>query len=275
MLSQHQFDQLKEPRSLCTAALSLCLAEPQDLLQSSDAPLAQTLADLISQTIEALVTICTQIKVRTTTLKAQASHMPTSTQTHQAYQAALHHAQHLANKILTLQTNKRDASDTVLAAGYQELFSSKKNMAPSAPIESLYKSWTEDPSCTLLIAREKSHLMGDSALHMKELLERYEISITPHIMPDHLCVEFSLYELLIQHAPRKNQAEFLADHLNWLDQLETACEERIRTASPTHTTEQQLYFEIVVLCRLYTQAEAQLLERETEAENTQTTLSPE
>lgn len=275
MLSQHQFDQLKEPRSLCAAALSLCLAEPQDLLQSSDAPLAQTLADLIGQTIEALVTVCAQIKAQAATLKTQTPHTPTNAQTHQAYQATLHHAQHLAHKILTLQTDNWDASDTALAAGYQELFSSKKSMAPSAPIESLYKAWTEDPSCTLMIAREKSHLMGDSALHMKELLARYEISITPHMMPDHLCVELSLYELLIQHAPRKNQAEFLADHLNWIDQLETACGERIRTTNPTHSTEQRLYLEIVVLCRLYTQAEAQLLNRETEAENTQTTSSHE
>lgn len=91
------------------------------------------------------------------------------------------------------------------------------------PVESLYKPWTQDETCTLPFAREKGYLQGDSALHIRFLLEELQIDIPDEYQgtPDHLSILLELAAYFIEHAPDPFTAEFIDDHLNWLADFET------------------------------------------------------
>ena len=91
------------------------------------------------------------------------------------------------------------------------------------PIESLYKPWTQDETCTLPFARDKGYLLGDSALHINYLLEKLEIDIPMELqgMPDHLAILLELLAYFIEHAPESFTAEFIEDHFDWLEEFES------------------------------------------------------
>jgi putative dimethyl sulfoxide reductase chaperone len=91
------------------------------------------------------------------------------------------------------------------------------------PIESLYKQWTLDETCTLPFARDKGYILGDSALHINYLLEKLKIEIPNELqgMPDHLAILLELLAYFIEHAPESSTAEFLDDHFDWLDEFES------------------------------------------------------
>lgn len=91
------------------------------------------------------------------------------------------------------------------------------------PVESLFKPWTEDDTCTLPFAREKGYLLGDSALHIKFILDELKIDIPKEYqgIPDHLSILLELAGYFIEYAPEKFTEEFFEDHLDWLAELET------------------------------------------------------
>lgn len=91
------------------------------------------------------------------------------------------------------------------------------------PIESLYKPWTQDETCTLPFARDKGYVLGDSALHINYLLEKLKIEIPVELqgMPDHLAVLLELLAYFIEHAPVQFTAEFMDDHFDWLEVFES------------------------------------------------------
>ncbi|ESU32961.1 hypothetical protein G3A_07920 [Bacillus sp. 17376] len=91
------------------------------------------------------------------------------------------------------------------------------------PIESLYKRWTLDETCTLPFARDKGYILGDSALHINYLLEKLKIEIPNELqgIPDHLAILLELLAYFIEHAPESSTAEFLDDHFDWLDEFES------------------------------------------------------
>ncbi|GAM14964.1 molecular chaperone TorD family protein [Mesobacillus selenatarsenatis] len=95
------------------------------------------------------------------------------------------------------------------------------------PIESLYKQWTLDETCTLPFARDKGYILGDSALHINYLLEKLKIEIPYELqgMPDHLAILLELLAYFIEHAPENSTAEFLDDHFDWLDEFESQLSE--------------------------------------------------
>lgn len=87
------------------------------------------------------------------------------------------------------------------------------------PIESVYKKWTADPTCTLPFAHSKGYLMGDSALHVRFLLEQLKINIEDEYRscPDHLSILLELLALFIKHSDKRFVVQFLNDHFDWID----------------------------------------------------------
>lgn len=111
-------------------------------------------------------------------------------------------------------------------AEFQELYRSSigsTQTAAALPIESLYKPWTQDETCTLPFARDKGYVLGDSALHINYLLEKLKIEIPVELqgMPDHLAILLELLAYFIEHAPEPFIAEYMDDHFDWLDEFES------------------------------------------------------
>lgn len=90
------------------------------------------------------------------------------------------------------------------------------------PVESLYKEWTQDHTCTLPFAKSKGYLQGDSALHIRHLLNEFQIEIPPEYagMPDHLSILLELLAYFIEHAPAEFTTQFIVDHFDWLAEFE-------------------------------------------------------
>nr|WP_249745357.1 molecular chaperone TorD family protein [Mesobacillus boroniphilus] len=111
-------------------------------------------------------------------------------------------------------------------AEFQELYLNSigsTQMHAALPIESLYKPWTQDETCTLPFARDKGYILGDSALHINYLLEKLKIDIPIELqsMPDHLAILLELLAYFIEHAPEHFTAEFMDDHYDWLEEFES------------------------------------------------------
>jgi putative dimethyl sulfoxide reductase chaperone len=89
---------------------------------------------------------------------------------------------------------------------------------PAFAVESLYKVWTTDSECTLPFAKSKGYLMGDSALHIRFILEKFEMEIPDEFksMPDHLSTLLELLGFFIEHAQNDFIAQFLHEHFDWL-----------------------------------------------------------
>ncbi|HAQ08873.1 MAG TPA: hypothetical protein DCR24_15705 [Bacillus bacterium] len=90
------------------------------------------------------------------------------------------------------------------------------------PVESLYKPWTQDETCTLPFSKSEGYLQGDSALHIRYLIEIFQIEIPLEYagMPDHLSILLELLAYFIEHAQDDFTAQFLADHFDWLEEYE-------------------------------------------------------
>ena len=96
------------------------------------------------------------------------------------------------------------------------------------PVESIYRRWTTDASAEVPFAAEKGLLLSDHALHMKDLYEAFGISLPAEYesMPDHLCLELEFAALLLEQPQEEKYALFLAEHLDWLDDLVAEAEQK-------------------------------------------------
>ena len=96
------------------------------------------------------------------------------------------------------------------------------------PVESVYRRWTSDASAEVPFAAEKGLLLSDHALHMKDLYEAFGIRLPTEYesMPDHLCLELEFAALLLEHHQEEKYALFLAEHLDWLDDLVAETEQK-------------------------------------------------
>jgi len=92
----------------------------------------------------------------------------------------------------------------------------KKPFAP--PVESIYKEWTSDESYQIPHKKEKGYLMGDAALHIKHILQAFNLQIPQEyeMMPDHLTILLELYAYLIEQGFGHEADQFRRDHLDWL-----------------------------------------------------------
>ncbi|MDP2825465.1 MAG: molecular chaperone TorD family protein [Sulfuritalea sp.] len=107
-----------------------------------------------------------------------------------------------------------------LAGEYRRLF--RGPLPPYIiPVESVYKKWASDPDCHLPIAQEKGLLMGDSAVDMLRRYREEGIALPDEFssMPDHVALELEYLSLLSLRGDEDAGREFLARHMDWLDDL--------------------------------------------------------
>jgi len=85
-------------------------------------------------------------------------------------------------------------------------------------VESFYKPWTKDPRCLLPFASEQGLLMGDSALHLREVYRQCNLEVGEEFRntPDHLCMELEFLSFLYRWATDAQIRRFIDDHLDWI-----------------------------------------------------------
>lgn len=117
----------------------------------------------------------------------------------------------------------------VLQREYSRLFNDLHGEKISLA-ESVYKPWTADRQCGLAFAGAKGLLLGDYALHMREMYRRLSLTVPEqfHSAPDHLALELEFLSLLYGAATEDQIQEFIADHLDWLGELQ----ERVDRSAP-------------------------------------------
>jgi TorA maturation chaperone TorD len=96
------------------------------------------------------------------------------------------------------------------------------------PVESIYRRWTVDASAEVPFAADKGLLLSDHGLHMRALYDSFGIMIPVEFqsMPDHLCLELEFAALLLEQQAEEQHHLFLAEHLNWLDELADDAEDQ-------------------------------------------------
>lgn len=86
------------------------------------------------------------------------------------------------------------------------------------PVESIYQVWTEDPSAQVMFAKQKGYLMGDSALHIRYLLQSLGLELPEELRgrPDHLVVLLELLAYFLDRLEFQDTLQYLQDHFAWL-----------------------------------------------------------
>lgn len=88
----------------------------------------------------------------------------------------------------------------------------------AAPIESIYKPWTIDPSNSIMGGR-KGLIMGDPAHHILYLLDELQLELPPEYSttPDHLAILLELAAYFVENGSQETLDQFITDHFDWLD----------------------------------------------------------
>ena len=109
---------------------------------------------------------------------------------------------------------------SALQKEYDRLFAGLPGQKISL-VESTYKPWTGDGSCALAFAGDKGLLMGDAALHMRELYRQSSLEVPEDLRstPDHLLLELEFLSLLYHSATPERIQGFIEDHLDWVPDL--------------------------------------------------------
>ena len=110
---------------------------------------------------------------------------------------------------------------------YEELITSFNNSflgvsTPFAPpVESVYKAWTTDDSFQVPHKNQKGYLLGDSALHVRHIIQTLGLEIPPEyeMTPDHLTILLELFCYLNGRGLLAEAEQFKQDHLDWLPDL--------------------------------------------------------
>jgi len=112
---------------------------------------------------------------------------------------------------------------------YERLFASLPGQKISL-VESTYKPWTGDGSCALAFAGDNGLLMGDAALHMREIYRQLSLEVPEELCstPDHLLLELEFLSLLYHSATPEQTQGFIEDHLDWVPDLK----QRVDQADP-------------------------------------------
>jgi len=97
-------------------------------------------------------------------------------------------------------------------------------------VESYYKPWTQDMTCSLPFASERGNLMGDSALHLSVLFQEAGLQAGEEFRgcPDHLVIELEFLAHLYRGATEIDIRTFIRDHLDWIPLLK----EEIKKSHP-------------------------------------------
>lgn len=86
------------------------------------------------------------------------------------------------------------------------------------PVESLYRPWTDDAKRSSFARNSGGMYWGDSALYMRDLIERMNIEVTEELSayPDHLTLILKVAAALLKDGMAKEAREFLSERLTWL-----------------------------------------------------------
>jgi len=107
-----------------------------------------------------------------------------------------------------------------LQRDYARLFSNVRGEKVSL-VESTYKPWTADKTCPLGFSGEKGLLLGDCALHIRNIFQALSLKVPPDFQgtPDHLTLELELLSHLYRFAAEDQIRRFIDDHLDWIPNL--------------------------------------------------------
>jgi TorA maturation chaperone TorD len=119
-----------------------------------------------------------------------------------------------------LPERDRDGLLRTLREEYGRLFDDQGEKRISL-VESTYKPWTKDKSCTMVFAASKGLVMGDSAVHMLDLYDELSLKVPEKFrsIPDHLVLELEFLSLLYRSARQELVEGFIEDHLDWIQGL--------------------------------------------------------
>ncbi|WP_225749735.1 MULTISPECIES: molecular chaperone TorD family protein [unclassified Paraeggerthella] len=86
------------------------------------------------------------------------------------------------------------------------------------PVESLYRPWTSAAGSSPFLRNTGGLYWGDSALYMRDLIERLGFQVPPEFSacPDHLALELDLAATLLRFDMRDEARLFLVERLGWL-----------------------------------------------------------
>jgi len=117
---------------------------------------------------------------------------------------------------------------STLKAEYARPFGQWEGEAISL-VESTHKPWTTDGECKMVFSASTGLLMGDSALHMRELYRQSDLEVPAEFgsMPDHLVLELEFLGLLYRAASQRQIEGFIGDHLGWITELQAQMEEAV------------------------------------------------
>jgi len=126
-------------------------------------------------------------------------------------------------------------------------------------VESFYKPWTQDPHCPLPFAKEKGHLMGDSALHLFTLYQHCGLEVSDRFkgLPDHLVIELEFLSFLYRYAGDQEIKKVIEDHFDWIPLLKENCKRA--QAHP-------FYLTLTDILQLFIASEKERLEKEDHGE---------
>lgn len=128
-------------------------------------------------------------------------------------------------EILTGLFDRGDSPDAlpVLQRAYDSLFGHYGERKISL-VESTYKTWSSDKSCGMVFASSTGLIMGDCAVHMRQIYQQLELEIPEAFRstPDHLSLELEFLALLYRNGSPSHIRQFIDDHLDWIPKLRDA-----------------------------------------------------
>lgn len=86
------------------------------------------------------------------------------------------------------------------------------------PVESLYQPWTAAAGSSPFSRNAGGLYWGDSALYMRDLIERLGLQVPPEFSacPDHVSLELDLAAVLLRSGMKEEARLFLSERLAWL-----------------------------------------------------------
>lgn len=92
------------------------------------------------------------------------------------------------------------------------------------PVESVYKVWTRDVSYQGPLKDQKGYLMGDSAQHVRHILDALGLEVPQEyaMMPDHLAITLEILAYFLRQEMFDEAEQFKTDHLDWLPEFRSA-----------------------------------------------------
>jgi TorA maturation chaperone TorD len=145
---------------------------------------------------------------------------------------------------------------TQLKKEYNRLFSDVGGKNVSL-VESVYKPWSQDPSCCLPFATDQGLLMGDSALHLLAVYQQCGLEVSEEFRgrSDHIVLELEFLSSLYRWASDREISRFIEDHLDWIPLLK----EEVKKFNP-----HPFYSSVLEILDLFLHRERKRLEMESD-----------